>query len=169
MRKNTVNYLIDGCAFVIMLVITATGLLMKYTLPPGSGGKVVWGLGRHAWGGVHFWAAAALLSLLVLHVALHWAWVCASTRRLKPGGAGRPARSDRDRAYGLALLAIVAVLLAAFVFITRAAITAAPPGAERGEHASALREGAGGGWASPVETGRRGAGIGERRRLRGGS
>jgi len=157
MRKNTIHYLIDGCALVAMLVMTATGLLMKFTLPPGSGGKVVWGLGRHDWGEVHFWAAVALVTLITLHLMLHWAWVCASTRRIAAPHAKRPPDRRRDRAYGAVFFAAIAILLTGFVFYTRASITAAPAGgkeaghAEQTEHAEQA-EHAGSGVAAPVET-----------------
>ena len=96
MRKNTVNFLVDLATLLAILAMTGTGLILKYSLPPGSGGRglVLWGLGRHDWGGVHFWIAVGLGVLLVVHLVLHWPWVVATFRRLTSGSgarAGRPA------------------------------------------------------------------------------
>jgi hypothetical protein len=96
MRKNTVNFSIDLATLLAILAMTGTGLILKYSLPPGSGGRglMLWGLGRHDWGGVHFWIAVGLGVLLVVHLVLHWPWVVGTFRRLtsRTGArAGRPA------------------------------------------------------------------------------
>ena len=70
MRRSTVNYIVDWVSFLVMVGLIATGLLMRFILPPGSGGRggghglALWNLTRHGWGDVHFWLAAAALTLL---------------------------------------------------------------------------------------------------------
>ncbi|MHC4142953.1 MAG: DUF4405 domain-containing protein [Planctomycetota bacterium] len=93
MRKNTVNFLVDLATLLAILAMTGTGLILKYSLPPGSGGRglVLWGLGRHDWGGIHFWIAVGLGLLLVVHLVLHWPWVVATFRRLTSGTGARVA------------------------------------------------------------------------------
>ena len=90
MRRNTLNFIIDTVLFLAMLGLVTTGLLLKSVLPPGSGhrGQVLWNLGRHDCGDVHFWLAVTIFLLLVAHVALHWHWVCTVVR---------PIRTSRDR------------------------------------------------------------------------
>ncbi len=94
--KKGLNFTIDFVACVLMLQMIGTGLVIRYVLPPGSGGRgggyglTLWGMDRHDWGGVHFWLAVFLLALLVLHIALHWSWVCNFVRR----------RVARDRPHG---------------------------------------------------------------------
>ncbi len=148
MRKGTANYVLDALSLVVMLAIAATGLLMKFVLPPGSGSLSVWGLGRHAWGGIHFWLASAVILLLVVHLALHWAWVCASTRgvalRRPPR---RRTRGRRDTALGFVVLACTTLVLAGFVAAAHASIVGTP-GAGRSD-------GSGGG-GEQVESGHAG-------------
>jgi hypothetical protein len=113
----------------------ATGLLMKFVLPPGSSSLSVWGMGRHDWGGIHFWLAMALIVLLVVHVALHWARVCASTRGVALRRPPRErTRGRRDTALGFIVLACITLGIAGFVSAARASIAAAPSGGsgERG-------------------------------------
>jgi hypothetical protein len=106
---------------------------MKFVLPPGSGNLSVWGLGRHAWGGLHFWLAAGLIVLLVLHLALHWAWVCASTRGIALRRPPRErTRGRRDSVLGFLLLACTTLVLAGLVATARSRIVETP-GSGRGE------------------------------------
>jgi len=68
---------------------------MHYRLPPGSGSKAILGYTRHEWGAIHFYAAIALVALVALHVALHWAWV-----RNSVGALTRP-RDQRKAGAGV--------------------------------------------------------------------
>lgn len=81
MKKVSLNYLVDVFAFVEFVFLATTGVLLFYTLPPGSGRfTTVWGLDRHDWGEVHLWVAVALFSTLALHLVLHWQWLVNLTR-----------------------------------------------------------------------------------------
>lgn len=76
MNRTIVNLIVDVAAFTAMLFLAATGMLMRFVLPPGSGHfKALWGMDRHEWGDVHFWIAVTLLSILVVHLFLHWRWI----------------------------------------------------------------------------------------------
>ena len=51
MNRTWVNFVIDTVAFVAFVLLTTTGVLMRYLLPPGSGHyTTIWGLDRHEWG-----------------------------------------------------------------------------------------------------------------------
>src|SRR4051794_18528135 len=59
MNRTTLNFVVDTAAFVGFVLLTTTGVLMHYLLPPGSGHRTtIWGLDRHDWGQVHFWISA---------------------------------------------------------------------------------------------------------------
>lgn len=94
MRRTTVNFIVDLIGFVNLLLLVATGSIMKWVLPPGSGGgrgygygfrggrgpgpdqiKQLFGLGRHDWGQVHFILAVMFVALILLHIILHWTWI----------------------------------------------------------------------------------------------
>ncbi|WP_422393195.1 hypothetical protein [Neomoorella humiferrea] len=38
---------------------------------------------RHAWVDFHAWLAVIAVVLLVIHIALHWSWIVATTKRLR--------------------------------------------------------------------------------------
>jgi hypothetical protein len=119
--KTKLNYVVDFVTLLLILAMIGTGVVIRYVLPPGSGGHgggerwLLWGLDRHEWGGLHFWLAVGLAAVMLLHVALHWKWICGVTRRwigrLRNGGV----RLAHRTAYGLAFLALVTLLLAGFV------------------------------------------------------
>ena len=83
MTRNTLNFLIDAVTAAIMLGMIATGLIIRFVLPPGSGSaRGLWALNRHEWGDVHFWLAVAAGVTVLLHLALHWQWVTVMVARL---------------------------------------------------------------------------------------
>lgn len=136
MQRPSVNYLIDLFTLLVMLAIACTGLIMRFVLPPGSGGRglVLWGLGRHEWGSVHFWTTVAAAVLLVVHVWLHWVWVCTVTARLlHPRARVQPPTPAARRRMGAAFLLGVVLLLAGFTFLARASVGEDAASAERHE------------------------------------
>lgn len=91
MNRAKLNLIIDIVAFTGFAVLTTTGVLMRYILPPGSGHySTIWGLDRHEWGGIHFWIAAIFFLILALHLILHWRWiVCVITGQPRQGSGLR--------------------------------------------------------------------------------
>jgi hypothetical protein len=132
-RRTEVFFILDFVVLWLMLLMLATGLLIRYVLPPGSGGRggghglLLWGLDRHAWGGLHFWASLLLLLLLLLHVALHWTWVCGVVRR-RLGDERGPVTYGHLLRWGLLTLGAVALLVGGFMGLTWASVEQRPLG-----------------------------------------
>jgi len=72
MKRGTINFIIDLVSFVNLLCLAVTGFIMRYILPPGSGGRgrmfrggrggqageqirELWSMTRHEWGDIHFY------------------------------------------------------------------------------------------------------------------
>jgi Domain of unknown function (DUF4405) len=103
MKRTDLNFIIDVTAFIGFIVLTTTGVLMRYILPPGSGHySTIWGLDRHEWGGIHFWISVVFFSLLALHLILHWRWIMSVV-------SGRPREGSGLRA-GLGIVGLVTVV-----------------------------------------------------------
>ena len=90
MKRSTLNFIIDLISFIDLLGLTFTGFIMKYILPPGTGGygrgfrggrepveeiKYLWSMTRHDWGYIHFYLAVGFVILMVVHIILHWSWI----------------------------------------------------------------------------------------------
>jgi hypothetical protein len=90
MKRTTLNFVVDSIGLVNLLLLAATGTILRWVLPPGSGGGYgrgfrggrpageagEWlGLRRHDWGNVHFTLATLFLCVILLHIVLHWTWI----------------------------------------------------------------------------------------------
>jgi hypothetical protein len=122
MKRPTLNFLIDVTAFVAFVFLLSTGLLLRYTLPPGSGRiegggtgagadnrliSLLGGQSRHDWGDFHYWIALVLVAVLALHLVLHWKWIVCMIRGTKTSASGM------RFGVGLASLAALVALAAA--------------------------------------------------------
>ena len=105
MKRSNVNFTVDCLGFAAFVLLTATGVLMRYVLPPGSGrSTTIWGLDRHEWGDIHFWIAIAFFAALALHLFLHWRWIVAlMSGRPREGSGARVALGTLGLATCLAL------------------------------------------------------------------
>lgn len=89
MKRPVWNLVIDAVSFVVFMAMISTGLILKFTLPPGSGrlerlargGRMdravdlYLGLTRHEWGEIHLYLSLTFLVFLLIHLFLHWAWI----------------------------------------------------------------------------------------------
>ena len=103
MKRTSLNLIIDIVAFVGFVLLTTTGVLMRYVLPPGSGHySTIWSLDRHEWGGIHFWISVVFFLILTLHLVLHWRWIVSVV-------TGRPRQGSGFRV-GLGIIGLTAVV-----------------------------------------------------------
>ncbi len=106
MRKYQRDFVVNATAFTLFVLLAATGILMRFVLPKGSGESLaVWGLGRHDWGAVHFWIAASMLAIIALHLLFNRHWVVSVVR-----GRRNPATAGRRVAAGLAAVVVLLAL-----------------------------------------------------------
>jgi hypothetical protein len=114
MKRTTLNLILDTMSFLNLLLLATTGSIMRWVLPPGSGGgqgrgfrggrgpavetqdlASLLGLGRHDWGDVHFVLAIVFLTLILIHILLHWTWIKTCTKSvLLPSRATPCDRAD---------------------------------------------------------------------------
>ncbi|MHC4637607.1 MAG: DUF4405 domain-containing protein [Planctomycetota bacterium] len=89
MKKVTVNFIVDLLGLLNLMSLVFTGVIMKYILPPGSGGRghgfrggagsaqvrELWTMTRHEWGDIHFFLSVLFVVLITVHIVLHWSWI----------------------------------------------------------------------------------------------
>ena len=89
MKRSSLNFIVDLISFIVLLGLAFTGFIMRYILPPGSGGRGrllhegagrehiedLWSMTRHEWGDVHFYLALLFIVLIATHIFLHWTWI----------------------------------------------------------------------------------------------
>ena len=88
--KQILSRVINALALMAFTLMISTSIILKWILPPGSGrvetlmrgghGRektmmTLMGFSRHEWGEVHFYISIVFLTLLVVHLVLHWNWI----------------------------------------------------------------------------------------------
>jgi hypothetical protein len=126
MKRQPFNFLIDIASFLVLFLLILTGLLIYYVLPPCGNcagastacefESTLWGLGRHSYGTIHFYLSLATMILMVLHVALHWSWVCQSCCRLLGRKSLPP---DRQNLYGTVFLSALILGTIALLYLAK--------------------------------------------------
>ena len=71
MNQFTITKVLDFFSFVALMLMLSTGVFLKVTLPPRSGGDEVWGLSRHEWGDIHFSLSVIFLLFMSAHLVAH--------------------------------------------------------------------------------------------------
>jgi hypothetical protein len=111
MKRPNVDFIVDSLGFAGFVLLTATGVLMRYLLPPGSGHfTTIWTLDRHEWGSIHFWIAIAFMAVLAFHLFLHWRWIMTLMR-----GRPREGSGARFTLGTVGLMALLALAIAPFL------------------------------------------------------
>ena len=75
---NDVNLVLDAVLLVVFMALCFTAVVVRFVFPPGPGAKgwTLWGFDYDAWGGIQFGLVATLALGILVHVMLHWSWVC---------------------------------------------------------------------------------------------
>lgn len=117
MRRGLLNLSIDLLAALCLLVVLATGYVLRFPLPPTTNRThELWGFSRHEWGLIHSWASLGLLLILAIHVVLHWEWIFTMIRRrfVSEHATGR----NRSARAGFITATILLVVVGAFAVST---------------------------------------------------
>ena len=89
--KTIVNFAVDATLLVLVvsLLFTAAVLRFVFPAPTASAGWTLWGRGYDAWANFQFALVSVLGLAILLHVMLHWSWVCGVivTKLLRRSGA----------------------------------------------------------------------------------
>ncbi len=135
MKKSKLNLIIDAFLLLCIAAIAGIGLLMRNVLIPGYKRWEIynsnvelyfWGLDRHEWGKIHFVIGLVLLTLLVLHIVLHWPIIVGIYRKLIPNLAARW--------IAVLILLSLAMVLAFFSFAVKPDVQEQGRGRGGGQH-----------------------------------
>lgn len=108
MSRTAVNFLLDATLLAVFLLLVAVSAVVRFVFPPGTtaDGWQLWGFGFDDWGALQFGLVAVLTLGVLVHVMLHWSWVCGvlASRML-----GRKGKVDDgvQTIYGVGLLIVI--------------------------------------------------------------
>jgi len=127
--RSAINLLVDAFSLIMFIALVMTGTLLVFVLPPGSRQASLWGMTRHEWGDVHFWIAISMIALIVVHLVLHWGWVCSMIVRVFGGSRG-PVSLGKRWLFAVLLIVLLLTIGGGFVWIARNSVQ--PSSNERG-------------------------------------
>jgi tetrahydromethanopterin S-methyltransferase subunit G len=109
--RTLLNFILDTLLLVTFLSMGVTGVVVRFVFPPGTqaDGWTLWGSGYDAWVGLWFNILAALAVMVLVHVMLHWSWVCGVVAQRISKRLGRTVRIDEanQTLYGVGLLVVL--------------------------------------------------------------
>lgn len=121
--RTIVNFSLDALLLGVFVSLAAASLVMRFVFPAATvaDGYTIWGLGYDAWSNIQFGLLALLALAVVVHVMLHWSWVCnVVAARLRRDGDKRKLDDGVMTLYGVALL--IAVFGAIGLLVAAAAL-----------------------------------------------
>jgi hypothetical protein len=127
MSRTLVNFLLDTVLLVAFVLLVWCSVVVRFVFPPGPSatGWKLWGYDFDQWAGLQFSLVGALFVGILVHVMLHWSWVCGVlASRLSSDRKGR-VDEGLQTIYGVALL--IAVLATIGVGVGAAVLSVRPP------------------------------------------
>lgn len=108
LSKPWINFWIDVTLAAIFIGLCSVAAVVQFAFPPAStaAGWLLWGLSYDQFATIQFCLLCVLAAGIILHVMLHWTWVCGMLTR------GRPESSLRTDD-GIRTIVGVGVLIAA--------------------------------------------------------
>ena len=106
MSRTTINFLLDSVLLVAFLALIWCSVVLRFIFPPGpiATGWLLWGASYDQWHSIQFGLITVLAVGFLVHVMLHWPWVCnvVATRFLR----GKKGKVDDgvQTLYGVGLL-----------------------------------------------------------------
>ena len=106
------NFWLDFILFITLLIGFWLQLVNSIVFPAGTAaqGWSLWGLNYDSWTEIQFWVWCVFALLVVIHVMLHWTWICG----LLASRLTRPKRTMHDgerTLFGVSLLVVVFITL----------------------------------------------------------
>jgi hypothetical protein len=78
MSRTFVNFILDASLLTAFAVLIWSSMIVRFVFPPGPDAKgwFLWGLAYDQWQTIQFAMVAVLALGILVHVMLHWSWVC---------------------------------------------------------------------------------------------
>jgi hypothetical protein len=125
---SVINFWIDATLLVLLATLGLVSAVLQFVFPAptAADGWTLWSLTFDQWRDVQFGCLCVLALAVVLHVMMHWNWVCSviaaqilKTRRRPDEGM--------QTIYGVATLIVVLHVIAAGVIVALFSVRPPPP------------------------------------------
>jgi hypothetical protein len=113
------NFVIDAMLLLIVLALLFTTAVLRFVfpVPSASAGWSLWGHGYDAWSNFQFILMSIVALAVLLHLMLHWSWVCGVfVTKLMRGRVAKGKVDDGSQTlWGVGMLIVVLTVLGLLV------------------------------------------------------
>lgn len=111
-KRTMINFWLDLLMLVVFVALLWASTIVRFVFPPAVTAQdwLLWGWNVDQWIGLQFGLLAAFTFLVVLHLMLHWTWVCgvlAARFLTRPGGKKRNIDDGTRTLWGVGLLIVL--------------------------------------------------------------
>ena len=128
MSRTTLNFLLDALLLMIFLAIAWVGSVLQFVFPPGTGadGWLLWGYGFDDWSNLQFNLFGLLAFGILLHLMLHWSWICGVVSSRLSKWRGKTIRLDDgvQTLWGVGILIVILNVLALLIVASAMSVRA---------------------------------------------
>ncbi len=85
LSRTVINFWLDASLLIVLIILGITAVIVQFVFPPGvaARGWMLWGMSYGKWTSLQFAELCILCVGVLIHVMLHWTWVCGVvTRRI---------------------------------------------------------------------------------------
>ncbi len=127
-RKTVINFWLDALMLVQFLAIGIVAVIVQFVFPPGvaARGWTLWGMSYGQWCSLQFALLCVFALLVLMHVMLHWTWVCGVAARQLLNRAKLPDDGIRT-IIGVGLLIVLLNVAGIAIAVANFAIKAPAP------------------------------------------
>lgn len=120
LTRTVVNFWLDALLLIMLSAYGAAAAIVYLVFPAGTtaAGWSLWGLDYDQWCGLQFGILCVFAIGILIHVMLHWTWVCSVLTRNLLGRTALPDNGTRTL-YGVGLLIVLLHLIGGLVLLAQ--------------------------------------------------
>ena len=111
-----VNFWLDALMLVAFVIVVWSATIVRFVFPPAVAAKnwTLWSWNVDQWIGLHYATLCLFTFLVVVHLMLHWTWICgvlAARFMTRTGGKKRTIDDGTRTLWGVGLLIVILNLM----------------------------------------------------------
>ena len=112
MSRTLLNFWLDTALLVLFLSWVWLVFVVRFVFPPGTlaQGWLLWGLTFDQWLEIEFWTLCLFALAVLIHIMLHWTWVCGviTSRLIRRRDGTKRQWTDGERTlFGVGLMVVL--------------------------------------------------------------
>lgn len=113
MSRSWINFWLDVLLLLLFCTLMAVATIVRFVFPPAAESHSwrLWGGTYDEWGNLQFGLVAALALSILVHVMLHWNWVCGLVAAKVSANRKGKVDDGLQTIYGVGLLILLLTLI----------------------------------------------------------